>query len=203
MKSLIAQRFRGFLPVVVDVETAGFNADTDALLEVAVVILDIDEQQQLTPKETRFQHILPFAGAELNEASLKFIGISDPYHPLRYAVNEKKALNELFVPIHQALKKQRCSRAILIGHNAFFDLGFINAAVKRTQVKSPFHAFSTLDTVTLSALYYGQTVLARSVQAAGLDWDNTQAHSAVYDAERTAALFCHIVNQHPLTSQPA
>ncbi|MGW8228635.1 MAG: ribonuclease T, partial [Gammaproteobacteria bacterium] len=41
---------------------------------------------------------------------------------------------------------------------------------------------------------YGQTVLARAVQAAGIQWNQKEAHSAVYDAERTAELFCRIVN---------
>ena len=42
-KSLFAQRFRGYFPVVIDVETAGFNAQTDALLEIAATTLSLDE----------------------------------------------------------------------------------------------------------------------------------------------------------------
>ena len=42
-----------------------------------------------------------------------------------------------------------------------------------------------------------QTVLARAVYAAGLEWDQREAHSAVYDAERTAQLFCIIANAWP------
>ncbi|HAV68246.1 MAG TPA: ribonuclease T, partial [Alcanivorax sp.] len=38
----LALRFRGFLPVVVDVETGGFDARNDALLEIAAVLLDMD-----------------------------------------------------------------------------------------------------------------------------------------------------------------
>ncbi|MGR9074041.1 MAG: hypothetical protein ACU833_13340, partial [Gammaproteobacteria bacterium] len=54
---------------------------------------------------------------------------------------------------------------------------------------------STFDTATLGGLVYGQTVLSKAVQKAGLDWDNAKAHSALYDAEQTAELFCRIVNR--------
>ncbi len=189
----IADRFRGFLPVVIDVETAGFNADTDALLEIAAVVLRMDEQGMLYRHQTHDCHVAPFPGANLDEASLAFNGI-DPHHPFRDAMQEAEALEKIFEPIRQEIKESGCSRAILVGHNPFFDLGFLNAAVKRTKVKSPFHAFSSFDTATLGGLAYGQTVLAKAVQAAGFKWDNEAAHSAIYDTEKTADLFCNIVN---------
>lgn len=194
----IKDRFRGFLPVVVDVETAGFNADTDALLEMAVVTLKMDDDGKLIRDQTIDRNILPFEGANLEESALKFIGIEDPYHPFRNAINEKRALNELFAPIQQQIKATGCSRAILVGHNAFFDLNFVQKAAERCKIKSPFHEFSTFDTVSLSGLAYGQTVLAKAATYAGMDWDNSQAHSAVYDTEKTADLFCTIVNQWPI-----
>jgi ribonuclease T len=192
---LMMSRFRGFLPVVVDVETAGFNAKTDALLEVAAVTLTMDKSGRVHPEETYQVHVEPFPGANLEPDALAFNGI-DPHHPFRFAVPEREALQSIFQPVRQAVRKNDCTRAILVGHNAFFDLGFINAAVERTGIKrNPFHPFSTFDTVSLAGLAYGQTVLARAAQAAGIQWDNDQAHSAVYDAERTAELFCRIVNQ--------
>jgi ribonuclease T len=194
----IKDRFRGFLPVVVDVETAGFNHNTDALLEMAVVTLKMDEQGQLSRDQTFDRNILPFEGANLEESALKFIGIEDPYHPFRNAIPEKQALIELFNPINKLIKEHECSRAILVGHNAFFDLNFVLAAANRYHLKCPFHQFSTFDTVSLSGLAYGQTVLAKAAISAGMDWDNQQAHSAVYDTEKTADLFCKIVNQWPL-----
>jgi ribonuclease T len=191
----IARRFRGFLPVVVDVETAGFDSATDALLEIAVVILRMDDQGLLYPAETHACHVEPFPGANLDARALAFNGI-DPHHPFRMAVAEKEALKQISEPVRKAVKASHCKRAILVGHNAFFDLGFLNAAVARTGFKrSPFHPFSTLDTVSLAALAYGQTVLAKAATAAGLAWDESQAHSAIYDTEKTAALFCAIVNQ--------
>lgn len=193
--SAISQRFRGYLPVVVDVETGGFQAATDALLEIAAVILRMDEQGQLQLCETISCHVQPFEGAHLDPKALAFNGI-DPYHPFRQALTEKQALDHVFGPIRAAVKASACKRAILVGHNAFFDLGFVNAAVERTKYKrNPFHPFSTFDTVTLAGMAYGQTVLARTAIAAGIPWDPDAAHSAIYDTEKTAELFCHIVNR--------
>ncbi|MDM8545349.1 ribonuclease T [Candidatus Venteria ishoeyi] len=191
----IVKRFRGFLPVVVDVETAGFNPKTDALLEVAAVLLNQDEDGLWFCQDSHLCHVEPFPGANLDQASLEFTGI-DPYHPFRMAVSEADALNTIFEPVRKAVKQHQCSRAILVGHNPMFDLSFIKAAVARCQIKrNPFHQFSTFDTATLGGLAYGQTVLARAAQEAGLEWDNEQAHSALYDAKRTAELFCKIINR--------
>ncbi len=190
----IADRFRGFLPVVVDVETAGFNAQTDALLEIAAVLITMDHSGKIYRDRTIACHVDPFPGANLDPRALEFTGIN-PYNPFRMAKPEMAALDHIFTPINEEMKAQGCSRAILVGHNAFFDLGFIKAAAERTaHKKNPFHSFTTFDTATLAGLAYGQTVLARAMQAAGLEWDGSQAHSAIYDAEKTADLFCAIVN---------
>ena len=191
----IATRFRGFLPVVVDVETAGFNHKTDALLEVAVTLLRMDEQGDLFCCETYAFNVEPFKGANLDESSLKFTGIN-PFNPFRMNKPEEYALREIFRPIRSELKATGCTRAILVGHNPTFDLNFINAAIDRCQIKrNPFHKFSTFDTATLGGLAYGQTVLSRAAQAAGLEWDDDSAHSAKYDTEQTAELFCRIINR--------
>ena len=192
---LMAQRFRGYLPVVIDVETAGFNADTDALLEIAAVILDMDEEGMLIPEQAISRNVAPFEGANLEKAALEFTGI-DPYSPLRGAIAEKDALEAIFKPIRKAVKASGCKRAILVGHNASFDLGFVNAAVERCNIKrNPFHPFSSFDTATLAGLAFGQTVLARACDVAGIDFDNKEAHSAQYDTEKTAELFSLIVNR--------
>lgn len=190
----IKERFRGFLPVVVDVETAGVEPKTNALLEVSIVLLDMDDQGLLRRGERYFEHVLPFEGAVLDQKSLDFNQI-DPFQPLRFAVDEKEALERLFKPIKVALKKSRCQRAVLVGHNAWFDLLFIKEAVLRTGIKSPFHAFTCFDTATLGGLLYGETVLAKAVRAAKIPFDPKEAHSAIYDAEKTADLFCAMVNQ--------
>ncbi|QSA97079.1 ribonuclease T [Methylococcus sp. EFPC2] len=194
-KPLFAKRFRGYLPVIVDIETSGFDPVKNAVLEIAAVIPAMDENGRLSLHETHASHVNPFPGARLEESALAFNKI-DPFHPFRIALDEVDALSKIFQPIRSAIKRNGCTRAILVGHNPAFDIGFLNAAVARSGIKkNPFHPFSTFDTATLSGLVYGQTVLAKAAQAAGLDWDNSEAHSAVYDAEQTARLFCAIVNR--------
>lgn len=194
--SKFCHRFRGYLPVVIDVETAGFNYENDALLEIAAIFLKIDDRGFLSPEETLSFHVLPFQGANLDPAALEFTGIIDPYHPFRFAVEEKQALHKIFNRIDKALTQHQCKKAILVGHNSTFDLSFVKAASQRCGFKkTPFHPFSTLDTVSLSALALGQTVLARALECAKIEFDHAQAHSATYDAEKTADLFCYIVNR--------
>ena len=189
----LKERFRGFLPVIVDLETAGVDPQKNALLEICIVLTKMDEQGYLVRGESHFEHVLPFPNAELDQKSLEFNQI-DPFQPLRFALEEKDALKNLFQPIFKALKKSHCQRAVLVGHNAWFDLLFLKEAVKRTGVKFPFHAFTCFDTATLGGFLYGQTVLAKAAETAGLPFDAREAHSAIYDAEKTADLFCHMVN---------
>ena len=191
----ISDRFRGFLPVVVDVETGGFNSDTDALLEIAAVTLTMDDDGILIPDETICHSVIPFDGANIEQAALDITGI-DPNDPYRMALNEEEALNSVFQPIRNAIKEAHCYRAVMVAHNAHFDLGFVNTAVTRNNIKrNPFHPFSCFDTATLAGLAYGQTVLAKACEAAEIEFSNGKAHSAAYDAEKTADLFCSIVNR--------
>ncbi|NOR51746.1 MAG: ribonuclease T [Gammaproteobacteria bacterium] len=191
----MADRFRGFLPVIIDVETAGFNHQKDALLEVAAVILRLNDEGILKKKESIAVHVEPFPGANLDTNALKFTGI-DPFNPFRMAKPELKAMEMILNPIRKEVKATDCSRAILVGHNATFDLNFMQAAVARTKIKkNPFHQFSTFDTATLGGLAYGQSVLAKACKAAGIEFNDANAHAALYDAERTAELFCDIVNR--------
>ncbi len=195
IRTAMAQRFRGFLPIIVDVETGGFNPNTDALLEIAGVAVQMQEDGSLTRGETWRYHVRPFDGANMEPASLAVNGI-DPFHPLRPAIPEKEVLTRLLGDIRKAVKEQGCNRAVLVGHNAYFDLNFLNAAVIRCDIKrNPFHPFSCFDTATLGGVALGQTVLAKAMQAAGFSWDNNEAHSAAYDAEQTADLFCLICNR--------
>ena len=79
-KHPLSQRFRGYFPVVIDVETAGFNAKTDALLEIAASTISMDEQGIIHADETIHFHIEPFEGANLEKSALEFNGI-DPITP--------------------------------------------------------------------------------------------------------------------------
>lgn len=193
----MARRFRGYLPVVVDVETGGFDWNRHALLEIAAVPVELDENGLLVPGETASAHLHPAPGLDIDPKSLEITGI-DLDHPFRFAKPEREALDHVFAPVRAAVKRHGCQRAILVGHNAHFDLNFLNAAVNRVGHKrNPFHPFSVFDTVTLAGVAYGQTVLARAIQAAGFEWNADDAHSAVYDAEQTARLFCKIANAWP------
>jgi ribonuclease T len=193
--TLMSRRFRGYLPVAIDVETGGFNVTTDALLEIAVVLIDMEGEGTLRRGATHDFHVQPFDGARLDPASLAVTGI-DPWHPLRPALPERDALQRLFRVVRHAVRAYNCRRAILVGHNAAFDLACINAAVARTDVKrNPFHPFSCFDTATLAGAALGQTVLAKAITVAGLEWDADRAHSARYDAERSADLFCLVCNR--------
>ncbi|CUX96639.1 ribonuclease T [Candidatus Doolittlea endobia] len=188
-------RFRGFYPVVIDVETAGFNAATDALLEIAAVTLKMDNSGWLQADSTRHFHVDPFPGALLQPEALSFNGI-DPHNPLRGAVSEYEALHEIFKMVRQGIKDQDCNRAIIVAHNAAFDHGFLMAAASRVGLKrNPFHPFVTFDTAALSGLVLGQTVLAKACAATGIAFDKGEAHSALYDTERTTILFCELVNR--------
>lgn len=194
-RSAYAQRFRGLLPVVIDVETAGLNPATDALLELAAVTLRLTENGRLEPATTHGFHIEPFVGANLEPEALAITGI-DPHNPLRFALPEAQALNRLYTLVNQEIVNTGTYRAVLVGHNAWFDLSFLLEATRRSGIQhQPFHRFTTFDTASLAGVALGETVLARAARRARIPFDINQAHSAIYDAERTAELFCHIANR--------
>ncbi len=193
----IAHRFRGFLPIVIDVETGGVTPNQDALLELAAVSIKMEPDGLIYPDKTYHYHILPFQGANLNPEALAFNKI-DPLYPLRFAIEESEALPMLFKEIQRECKEKKCQRGVVVGHNAWFDQQFLNAAANRCKIKHPpFHRFTSFDTATLCALVYGQTVLSKAMKLANIPFDTREAHSALYDAECTAKLFCEIVNKWP------
>ncbi|WP_343189210.1 ribonuclease T [Buchnera aphidicola (Chaitoregma tattakana)] len=191
----LKKRFRNFYPVVIDIETAGFNYETDALLEIAAITLKMDKLGWLKKKKILHYHIKPFIGSIVNEMSIKFNKI-DPFSPLRGAVSEKVAINKIIKKVQEGIKLEKCKKGIIVAHNSIFDLNFFMSAIKRNKIKkNPFHTFVTFDTATLSGLALGQTVLAKACKNIGIYFDNKQAHSAIYDATQTANLFCKIVNK--------
>ncbi len=191
----LADRFRGYLPVAIDVETGGFDHRRHALLEIAAVVLTMDASGKLEPAERLAIAIDPHPELIIEQSALDFTGI-DPFDPAREAEPEREALTRIFDLVRKAMQEQRCTRAIMVAHNAHFDLGFVNRAAERSNLKrNPFHPFSCFDTATLAGLAFGQTVLARACQAAAIPYDNRAAHSAGYDADCTATLFCTIVNR--------
>jgi len=193
--SNLASRFRGLLPVVIDIETSGLHSATDGLLEIAAVMLKTTEDGKLARGDTHSYHVEPFVGARIDQEALEITGI-DPESPFRFAIPEAQALHRLFAAVREQLEKEKCYRAVLVGHNAWFDLSFLLAAAKRAGIRQlPFHTFTTFDTASLSAVVLGETVLARAVKRARIPFNVVHAHSAIYDAEKTADLFCHLVNR--------
>ena len=155
----------------------------------------MDDFGRLRRAETISVDVKPFEGAMINPRSLEFTGI-DLDDPDRNPLVEKEALRQICLPVRKEVRATGCQRAIMVAHNPIFDLGFLNAMIERTAYKrSPFHPFSSFDTATIGGLVFGQTVLSRAVQAAGLEWNEANAHSAAYDAEKTADLFCSAVNR--------
>lgn len=188
-------RFRTFLPVVVDVETGGFNPATDALLEVSMLTIQINAKGKLEPKDQYSVNIRPFEGSKLEKANIDFLGI-DPFDESRELVDEAEAMRPLFKAISKEVKAQACTKAILVGHNGAFDLSFINAVAERLKYKrNPFHPFSVIDTASLGALVLGQTVLSRACLCAGIEFNGGHAHSAVYDTLKECELFCAMYNR--------
>ena len=188
-------RFDGYLPVVVDLETSGINPLKNGILEIAAVLTMINENGSFKTGQTFSCHVEIFKGAHIDPMALEINKI-DPYHPFRLAIREADALKQLFDFVSVALNKYGCRRAVLVGHNAHFDLSFLQAAMKRCKITtSPFHTFTCFDTATLSGLLLGKTVLSKALKRASIPFDKKQVHSAIYDAKITAILFCHIVNQ--------
>ncbi|NDV91076.1 ribonuclease T [Alteromonas sp. 345S023] len=192
----LSHRFRGYFPVVIDVETAGFNAQSDALLEIAAVTVKMDDEGILHPDQTFHYHIEPFEGANLEPAALEFNGI-DPNCALRGAIEESEAMKALCKGIRKAQKEADCQRSVIVAHNATFDQSFVNAAIARCNIKrTPFHPFVSFDTTSLAGLSLGQTVLVKACRAAGVEFDQKEAHSALYDAQKTTELFCYMINRY-------
>lgn len=189
----IAKRFNKMLPIIVDVETGGVNPETDALLEVAAIPIYMNEENKIFSKEELSYHIQPHPRTLIHEEALKFNKII-PDHPFRFAIPEKDALEDLFNKLEICVKKSNCKRGILVGHNSWFDLHFLLKATKRSNLRFPFHSFSSLDTATLSALTLAHTVLPKALQLANIEYCANEAHSAIYDARKTSELFCKIFN---------
>ncbi|WP_392559926.1 ribonuclease T [Orbus mooreae] len=191
----LCDRFRNFYPVVIDIETSGFDCKNNAVLEIAAISLKMNAEGWLNVDQKIHFHVNPFEGAILEPAALAFNGI-DPTNPLRGAVDEPVALEAIFKMVRQGIKDQNCNRAVIVAHNAHFDHSFLMAAAERCKVKrNPFHPFATFDTASLAGLVYGQTVLAKACETAQIPFDQKEAHSALYDTEKTAILFCEMVNR--------
>jgi ribonuclease T len=106
----LKDRIRGYLPVVIDVETSGFNDKTDALLEICAILLSMDENGSFFPKTTLHYHVKPFDGANIESSAIKFNGI-DIDNPFRLAVTEKRHFQK-YLSILRLLSKKRAAHGL-------------------------------------------------------------------------------------------
>ena len=113
----LANRFRGFLPVVIDVETGGFEASQHALLEIAAVTLEMNDEGQLCRQETVSAAVLPHPDLVVEQSALDFTGI-DLNDPGRQAIPEKEALRQVFEKVRLGVRENDCTRAVVVAHNA-------------------------------------------------------------------------------------
>jgi ribonuclease T len=193
----ISERFRQFLPVVIDLETGGLDPNKHALLEIAATPILYDTRYGFYYDDIFHEHVKPHPSTQIDQQALAINQIVVD-SALRFAVEETYAIKTLVQWINAYLKKTSCSKAIIVAHNAHFDLRFlINAMTRSSNERCPLHRFSTLDTVTMSALVYGETVLAKALNKARIDFNENNAHGALYDTWKTAQLFCQIVNLFP------
>ena len=153
------------------------------------------EKNMLSIYDFDHYHVVPKKYTRITNTALSFNKII-PDHPFRLALEEKKVLCKLYGKIKKNVKENKCLKAVLVGHNAWFDLSFLVEANKRNKITNmPLHQFTSFDTATLGALVYGQTVLSQILNAAHIKFNDEKAHSALYDAIKTAQLFCKVINQ--------
>lgn len=192
---ILSKRFQGFYPVIIDIETGGFNPKKDAILEIAAITVKMDKKGWLSIDEKIYFHITPFLGSNIEINSLKFNKINLK-NPLRKSIDENVAFNRIIKIISKKIKNNNCKKAIIVAHNANFDHSFFMAAIKRNKIKNnPFHEFMTFDTATLSNFIFGQKILYKACISAGIFFDGKKAHNALYDTYKTALLFCKMVNK--------
>ena len=187
------ERFGGLLPIVVDMETSGINPDSNAILELASIVLYLNDKLDLQCGNFFSCHVRPFPSSKIDPSSM-YINTIEIENPFRLALSEEEAINRLFRFVYMNLRNFGCRKAVLVGHNANFDLAFLESARKRYKIDSPFHTFTVIDTATIGAVFYGKTVLANVVNASNMRFNPKLAHSAIYDAKITTDLFCSVTN---------
>ena len=90
----LSERFRGYLPVVLDLETGGFDHQVNPILELACCFVQMQDDR-LSIKGQESWNVQPVDGMVVEPASLKVTGI-DLDDPHRDAMDEASVLKDFF-----------------------------------------------------------------------------------------------------------
>ncbi|TCJ05951.1 PolC-type DNA polymerase III [Cytobacillus praedii] len=155
--------------VVFDVETTGLSAVYDTIIELAAVKIHDGE-------------IID-----------RFESFANPHHPLSATTINLTGITDDLVEnapeIEDVLKDfhEWTGDAILVAHNASFDMGFLNVGYKKINLGKA--ANPVIDTLELARFLYSEMKNHRlNTLAKKFDIELTQHHRAIYDAEATGYL---------------
>lgn len=158
--------------VVFDVETTGLSAVYDTIIELAAVKV---------------------RGGELKETFERF---ANPHHPLSSTTTELTGITDDMVKdapeVAEVMRDfvEFIGDAVLVAHNASFDMGFFYEACKKANIKV--NPYPVIDTLELARFLYPELRNHRlNTLAKKFDIELTQHHRAIYDTEATA----HLLNQ--------
>ncbi|KAB7708086.1 PolC-type DNA polymerase III [Bacillus aerolatus] len=156
--------------VVFDVETTGLSAVYDTIIELAAV--------------------------KIKDGDIidRFESFANPHHPLSSTTINLTGITDDLVQnapeVEEVLKKFKgwTDDAILVAHNASFDMGFLNAGYTRYDLGKSVNP--VIDTLELARFLYPTMKNHRlNTLAKKFDVELTQHHRAIYDAEATGYLF--------------
>lgn len=155
--------------VVFDVETTGLSAVYDTIIELAAV-------------KIRDGEIID-----------RFESFANPHHPLSATTINLTGITDDLVEnapeVEEVLKDfhEWTGDAILVAHNASFDMGFLNVGYKKIDLGKATNP--VIDTLELARFLYSDMKNHRlNTLAKKFDIELTQHHRAIYDAEATGYL---------------
>lgn len=164
--------------VIFDLETTGLSNRLDEIIEFGAVKMkdrEVIDRKQLfvNPKRSIPAHI----------SSLTHINQSD--------VDAAKPIEDVFDDL-----KQWIGDAVLVAHNATFDVGFMNAAARK--LGKPEFSNPVIDTLPLAhaMLDLKRYRLGNVCRHYGVKYDGEGAHRADYDAEVLSQVLCHMLNAY-------
>ena len=156
--------------IVFDVETTGLSSAYDTIIELAAVRLKDGEIVDTFESFANPHH-------PLSETTTRLTGITDDM------VQDAPEVGDMIAKFVEF-----CEDAILVAHNANFDMGFFYAACQTAGVEVP--KYSYIDTVEMARYLYPDMRNHRlDTLAKRFDIELTQHHRAIYDTEATAYLF--------------